>query len=205
MPFAKTSTTSPPQTVKSLARMHVKVPDSNHHTIVSWLQPRKAPRPAVGYRRVMHTSPPAALPTLRLLSIGRRHSSPSSVSQNVPHPSHLSHTRIAGPAPTTPVSPSPKPTAEVSHAKRGAPLIARTDAGSPGEKRRHGVPAFGDDIQVILKDVLRVTDREEQEEKLLTELLNGRVVGGQSRYKRVKMVPASERVDASSAWMTTLF
>lgn len=191
----------------------------------------------------MHTSPPAALPTLRLLSIGRRHSSPSSVSQNVPHPSHLSHTRIAGPAPTTvpasastrkpqlypsqriasgsprcalnhpssppgvgkPVSPSPKPTAEVSHAKRGAPLIARTDAGSPGEKRRHGVPAFGDDIQVILKDVLRVTDREEQEEKLLTELLNGRVVGGESRYKRVKMVPASERVDASSAWMTMLF
>jgi hypothetical protein len=31
------------------------------------------------------------------------------------------------------------------------------------------------------------------------------VVGGESRYKRVKMVPASERVDASSAWMTTLF
>ncbi|KAJ6577526.1 hypothetical protein B0H19DRAFT_562452 [Mycena capillaripes] len=57
---------------------------------MTWLQPQKAPRLAVGYRRVMHTSPPAALPTLRLLSIGRRHSSPSTTSPHTacPHP-HL--------------------------------------------------------------------------------------------------------------------
>jgi hypothetical protein len=56
-----------------------------------------------------------------------------------------------------------------------------------------------------LKDVLRLKDREEQEEKLLTELLNGRVVGGEGKYERVKIMPASARVDASPAWMTTLF
>jgi len=56
-----------------------------------------------------------------------------------------------------------------------------------------------------LKDVLRLKDREEQEEKLLTELLNGRVVGGEGRYQRVKLVPVSERLDASAAWMKTLF
>ncbi|KAJ7199559.1 hypothetical protein B0H12DRAFT_1244625 [Mycena haematopus] len=97
MPFSKSST-SPPQTVKSLARMHVKVPDSNHHrTLVSWLQPRKVPRPAVGYRRVMHTAPPASLPTLRNLSIGRRHSTPSSVPQhNSASSSHPTQTRTTG-------------------------------------------------------------------------------------------------------------
>jgi hypothetical protein len=41
---------------------------------------------------------------------------------------------------------------------------------------------LGDDIQVILKDMLRVTDREEQEEKLLTELPNGS--GGRSTVAR---------------------
>ncbi|KAJ7358047.1 hypothetical protein DFH08DRAFT_1042823 [Mycena albidolilacea] len=163
----------------------------------------------------MHILPLAALPTLRL-SMGCRHSSPSSASQDVSHPPDISYTHITGLAPTTasastkkpqlypsqyivsvsprctlnhsssllgvgePVSLSPNPTAEVSHAKCGAPpLIARTDTGWPGKKRRHGVPLFKDEIQVILKDVLRVMDKEEQEEKLLTELLNSWVIGGQ--------------------------
>ncbi|KAJ6468324.1 hypothetical protein C8R45DRAFT_938246 [Mycena sanguinolenta] len=243
MPFAKSST-SPPQTVKSLARMHVKVPDSTHHNhgLVAWFQPRKVPRPAVGYRRVMQTSPPASLPTLRHLSIGRRHSTPSSVPQHSPAPAeagpsvheskgpHLasagapaaisssskkpylyeSH-RIASGSPrcatnhpsgqTEPVSSSPQPTTVVPRRRGARPM----DAGSPGETRRHGVPVFPDDLQVILKDVLRLKDREEQEEKLLTELLSGRVVGGEGIYGRVKMVPASERVDSSADWMATLF
>ncbi|KAF8207030.1 hypothetical protein K438DRAFT_2083444 [Mycena galopus ATCC 62051] len=262
MPFAKTSTCSP-QTVKTLARMHVKVPDSssssNPHSIVSWLQPRKVARPrlAVGYRRVMHTAPPAALPTLRHLSIGRRHSTPSSVTQDTsdrsPAPTHphatggpdvcdiptsnagFSVPRAKGGLaatssiakkpylyesqrnasgsprcanhlcpPLEPVSQSPKPSTGVSR-RPAAPPPSHTDAGSLPETRRHGVPVFDNDIQDILKDVLRLKDREEQEEKLLTELLNGRVVGGEGKYQRIKMVPASERVDASAAWMTTLF
>ncbi|KAJ7672231.1 hypothetical protein DFH06DRAFT_1467750 [Mycena polygramma] len=250
---SSTMHTSSPQTAKALARMHVKVPDTNsthgHQSMLSWLQPRKVPRPAVGYRRVIHTSPPSALPTLRSLSIGRTRSSPDTASpypehatstdshpltsKATPHPSgsaraaastptkkaHLyDHPRTAsGPPrcatshPSRPpsarelVSPSPAPTATSRVTRKTPPSITATGAGSPGLKRRHGVPVFADDMQAVLKDMLRLDDKEEQEEKLLTELLNGRVVGGKGMYARVKMVPVSERVDASSAWMTTLF
>ncbi|KAJ7760663.1 hypothetical protein DFH07DRAFT_957503 [Mycena maculata] len=99
---------------------------------------------------------------------------------------------------------SPRPT--VAPVECGAHLLlSHTGAGSPGERRRQGVPVFADDIRTVLRDVIEAKEREEQEELLLAEFLNGRMVGGQGRYQRVKIVPASTRVDASPAWMTTLF
>ncbi|KAJ7039709.1 hypothetical protein C8F04DRAFT_1086346 [Mycena alexandri] len=87
------------------------------------------------------------------------------------------------------VSPSPKLTA-ASYIKRTAPFpILCARAGSPAAKRRQGVPVFADEIQVILKDVLLLKDREEQEEHLLRRMLAGSVVGGEGKYQRMKMLP----------------
>ncbi|KAJ7746295.1 hypothetical protein B0H16DRAFT_1462474 [Mycena metata] len=101
------------------------------------------------------------------------------------------------------VSPSPAITA-ASYIKGPQPFpVPRARAASPGAKRRQGVPLFAEEIQVILKDVLLLKDREEQEEQLLKGMLAGRVVGGEGKHQRVKMVPPPERVDSS--WMRTLF
>ncbi|KAJ7183268.1 hypothetical protein C8R46DRAFT_1066427 [Mycena filopes] len=245
MPFSKTAA-SPPQTAKSLARMHVQAPAGpSHQIIMSWFQPRKAPRQCMGYRR------PA--PTPRLLSIGRRHPSGNAYSASnasavrgddttisaqstgslpsaalapqLPTPggasvaaaaTSLSATRkphlyasqrsasgsprwASSPRGRVLVSSAPKPAA-ASHVRRGALPHSHAD-----DKRRQGVPLFTDELQAILRDVLLLEDREEQEEVLLRGVLAGRVVGGESRYQRVKMVPAPEHVETSAAWMTTIF
>ncbi|KAJ6488171.1 hypothetical protein C8R47DRAFT_1071917 [Mycena vitilis] len=235
--------TGSPQTAKALARMHTKVPDTNpthgHQSMLSWLQPRKVPRPALGYRRVIQTSPPSVLPTLRSLSIGRTRSSPGTAYPSAAHPtdSHPStdnahspgsarvalstptkkahlyeYTRTAsGPSrcatshpsrPLTTREPVSSPT-PASRVTRTPPSITATGAGSPGAKRRHGVPVFAEDMQVVLKDMLKSEGKEEQEEKLLTELLSGRVVGGKGMQNSldlyIKRGPATPTQPRTSA------
>ncbi|KAK7032761.1 hypothetical protein R3P38DRAFT_3264765, partial [Favolaschia claudopus] len=262
MPFSTSTTTSPTQTARSLARLHLKVPEGaqNNQFLVSsglpsrsqarpaddgfsqstWMHPRKAPRPAVGYRRVIDTSlaigrraspnnsacltsPRATTDDSRTISTASLTTSKSTAAPNTAGmvfckaagtssstrgKSHLYETRRVATglalahSTSEPASTSSSSTPRPMKAKAEDTSSHRTDFGA---NRRHGVPVFADDIHVILGDVLRMETREEQDEKLLKEMLSGRVVGGGDRYKRVRMVPASGRVDASPEWMTTLF
>lgn len=230
MAFIKSSP-SPPQTARALARLSTKIPEgrkapnakplvstspiltpSHSHILLLQAFWRRAPlaRPALGYRPT-RSAPPEGLPTLRRLPIGRGQTE-TSVLHHIPaaaKPS-LYRSRRAPTIPTTPWPAAfvyvPRLAAELAagpHPHKAVTKEGKTiaDGGKARRQgaptRRQGVPVFYDDVRSLLRDA-------QGQEELLEDVLSGRVVGG--RYGRVKILPQpADRIDASPAWMTTIF
>ncbi|KAJ7097514.1 hypothetical protein C8R44DRAFT_889061 [Mycena epipterygia] len=224
MVFSK-SAPCPPQTVRALARLNMKIPEGRKaprtQPLAFW---RRAPpaRPTLGYRPTQ-SAPPEGLPTLRRLPIGRGRTetsvlhhipaaakpslyetrrAPSTDPQSAPWPAafvylpRLAAELAAEPHPNKPVTKEGKaPIADAGKVRRQG--AAHREGLAPGGTRRAGVPVFYDDVRSLLRDA-------QGQEELLEEVLSGRVIGG--RYGRVKILPPpADRIDASPAWMTTLF
>ncbi|KAJ7723508.1 hypothetical protein DFH07DRAFT_1067207 [Mycena maculata] len=65
-------------------------------------------------------------------------------------------------------------------------------------------PTYAVELRAMIQDVVRRKVQEEEEEERLRGLLNGRVVGGASKFGRVKLRSAGgNRMDASADWMRT--
>ncbi|KAJ7650844.1 hypothetical protein FB45DRAFT_26875 [Roridomyces roridus] len=88
-------------------------------------------------------------------------------------------------------------------------ISAAAGTGSPRTRvKRQGVPQFTDAVQAALRDVI-AKDKDGQEERLLREVLNGRMMGGRGKgiYQRVRMMPrsGSRKTQGDADWMVTLF
>ncbi|KAF7329762.1 hypothetical protein MKEN_00239500 [Mycena kentingensis (nom. inval.)] len=90
-------------------------------------------------------------------------------------------------------------------AARARPIQRRLSSAS----RRRGMAVFSDEVRDVLDQLIRMEGKDEVEEELLMDILEGKVAGATQMYQRVKKVPGAgaraERIDGSSRWMQTMF
>ncbi|KAJ7056713.1 hypothetical protein C8F01DRAFT_1310341 [Mycena amicta] len=207
MPSATNRRFASTRTVRMLALQNTKIPGDERGLSLAGLlglnKPKKAPRRvAVQPRRERQTED--TTPTDRQLSMIRGRSEPSARTLTVqPRPSN----RIRAQSSTT--SAPKKPylydgfraasihTSDITTTHQARPLSLSS--------RRWGMAVFSDDVRAVLDQLLCLEGKDEKEERLLMKILEGEVAGGTQMYERVKMVPISQRVDASARWMDTLF
>nr|GAT52479.1 predicted protein [Mycena chlorophos] len=65
------------------------------------------------------------------------------------------------------------------------------------EARRCGMAVFSGHVREVLDELLRLEEKDQEEEELLLKILEGELVGGMEMYQRVRMGPKSDaRVDS---------
>ncbi|KAF7329776.1 hypothetical protein MKEN_00240900 [Mycena kentingensis (nom. inval.)] len=102
-------------------------------------------------------------------------------------------------------TPTPTTPADAAPAARARPTQRRLSSAS----RRRGMAVFSDEVRDVLDQLIRMEGKDEVEEELLMDILEGKVAGATQTYQRVKKVPGAgarvERIDGSSRWMQTMF